>query len=145
MVVTAALACGSTDRDRAAAAPVAARTAGDAVADDVREAVTRGGGYRVSWAPRPDPIPLNEPFELDVTVLSAADGTPVADASLVVEASMPSHGHGMLRHPRVMTRDAQGRYRVAGMLFHMSGHWVLGVTVVRKSVADTVEFDVELP
>jgi hypothetical protein len=112
--------------------------------DGLREGVTRGGSYTVVWVPVPDPIPLNEPFELDVVITHAEDGTPVIDATLMIEATMPAHGHGMNRHPRVIGR-VEGRYRVAGMLFHMSGFWQIDIDVIRQHVAEGVRFDVDLP
>jgi hypothetical protein len=111
---------------------------------ELRAGLTRGGSYRVVWVPVPDPIPLNEPFELTVVITHVEDGTPVIDATLMVEATMPSHGHGMNRHPRVVDR-VEGRYRVAGMLFHMSGLWQIDIDVIRRHVAEGVRFDVDLP
>ena len=92
--------------------------------------VSTRGLFEVEVSTSPDPIPLNQPFELDVRLTS--DGAPPsADVSwtLRVEGWMPGHGHGMLRQA-VVDELGNGRYRVRGMLFHMPGLWELRVLVI---------------
>jgi len=90
-------------------------------------AATADGRFEVSVRTAPDPIPLNEPFELFVAVRDRAAG-PEGTPGLTVSADgfMPAHGHGMLRAPR-SERLADGTWRVRGMLFHMAGAWELRV------------------
>ena len=107
-----------------------------------RSATTTGGSYHVAFRPLPDPPPINEPFELEVT-LTDAEGAPVTDAGLWVSAWMPEHAHGMHLVPRVVSRK-DGLYRLRGMLFHMDGLWQLDVDVVREHIAEGVRFELQL-
>jgi len=89
-------------------------------------------------------IPDNEPFELDVLLFEGADlAMPMVGAEVLVSAWMPDHGHGMNRRP-VAVEVAPGRYRVRGMLFHMSGFWQLFFDVIRGGVSERAQFDLEV-
>ncbi|MEM7309367.1 MAG: FixH family protein [Planctomycetota bacterium] len=102
------------------------------------------GGVVVLCASRPAPIPLNEPFELDVEVRSsAAHGQAVDGARVYVTGWMPDHQHGMVRQPET-TELGGGRYRIEGMLFHMPGHWELRVDVIAGRKPERATFDVHL-
>jgi hypothetical protein len=81
----------------------------------------------------PEPIPLNEPFELtvDVSLLKAVD-----DANplwLGVEATMPTHAHGMNTRARVGPLE-NGRFAVKGLLFHMAGEWEVVLQVAKGRI-----------
>lgn len=102
---------------------------------------SRAGQYLVCWRSVGGSVPRNEDFELEVWVL--ADGRPVRDATVAVSAWMPDHGHGMLRQPRAEARD-DGSYRVAGMLLHMRGHWLLRFEVLEGSLSETAECALDL-
>ena len=107
------------------------------------EAVTAGGGYLVRWRSGPAGIPALEPFSLEVEVEQSA-GVPLAeDATVLVDAAMPHHGHGMNFVPEV-TRSGPGRYAVEGMLFHMRGRWELFVDVERDGVLERAQWTVVL-
>ena len=108
-----------------------------------RSALTRAGRFQVTWTPSPVPIPINEPFEIEVTVVRPADGQRVEGATISVSGWMPGHGHGMVRVPQ-SEEDGRGVYRVHGMLFHMSGSWELSIDVIHESVAESVMFELEL-
>jgi len=109
--------------------------------------------FDVRWRPLPDPVPENEPFELEVRIAPLA-GSPghaepgasvlPEDAHLAVTAQMPGHGHGMLRAPRA-ERVGPGHFRVRGMLFHMRGHWVLELQLQTARSTDRATFEVDLP
>jgi hypothetical protein len=89
-------------------------------------------------------IPDNEPFELDVRLFEHADvDTPMTGAEVVVSGWMPDHGHGMNRRP-LAAEVAPGRYRVRGMLFHMSGSWQLFIDVIQGGVSERAQFDVQV-
>ena len=98
--------------------------------------VSTRGLFEVEVSTSPDPIPLNQPFELDVR-LTSAGAPPSADVSwtLRVEGWMPGHGHGMLRQA-VVDELGDGRYRVRGMLFHMPGLWELRVLVIETRMEE---------
>ena len=98
--------------------------------------VSTKGLFEVELRTSPDPIPLNQPFELDV-IVSSEGAPPRSDVSwtLRVEGWMPGHGHGMLRQPEVDDLG-DGRYRVRGMLFHMPGLWELRVLVIETRIEE---------
>ena len=95
------------------------------------------GQWRILYRTRPDAIPLNEPFDVEVVVLDAA-GRPADDVALVVDASMPRHRHGMNRQP-LLEREPGGRFRAAGLLFHMPGSWTLTFDVTRDGITERAE------
>ena len=107
-----------------------------------RELATSNGDYRIEWCPEPDPIPLNESFELLVR-LRDREGELVRGAIVVVRGFMPGHGHGMLRDPR-SEELGDGLYRVRGMLLHMTGHWEIRLDVIVGGRASSTSFDLEL-
>ncbi len=98
--------------------------------------VSTRGLFEVELRTSPDPIPLNQPFELDVVVTSEG-APPESDESwtLRVEGWMPGHGHGMLRQPQG-DELGDGRYRVRGMLFHMPGLWELRALVIETRIEE---------
>jgi hypothetical protein len=101
----------------------------DAAPSDARRLETAGHRFAVIYRVRPDPIPLNEPFAIDVMVFDD-DGSIVADAQLSVDARMPHHRHGMIVEPKVIMHETGGA-RVEGMLFHMPGRWELYFDITR--------------
>jgi hypothetical protein len=109
-----------------------------------REAVTRDGLYHVTWMPSGGFAPVNEHFELDVTVARSDEArTPISNASVVVDCQMPDHGHGMLREPRSEALG-DGRYKVRGMLLHMGGHWTVALNVIVDGIASTADDTIDL-
>jgi len=96
---------------------------------ETHRAATLEGRFIVWWTSEPEPIPFNQPFKLRVWAARATTpDVPLTDATLEVSATMPEHGHGMNRSPRV-TPQGDGSHLVEGMLFHMHGHWDLIVNV----------------
>ena len=81
------------------------------------------GTWKVSWRFDAALPPLRDPFGMDVRVERAKGGAPFA-GTLVPDAAMPQHGHGMNVAPTVK-RAKDGQFRVEGMLFHMPGYWEL--------------------
>jgi len=105
---------------------------------------SRAGSYEVSWRAVGQPIPLNEPFELEVTVVLASDPeSRVSGAQVYLQASMPEHNHGMLREPQAREVEP-GVYRIEGMLLHMTGYWLVLLDVVKDGIAETTEFELTL-
>lgn len=92
----------------------------------VRTLESEQGGYRVTYTPTPDPIPLNGFFRLKIDVQSLK-GQPAA-TDLRIQASMPEHNHGMNVQPKVVALNP-GQFEVRGLLFHMPGYWELEVTI----------------
>jgi hypothetical protein len=109
-----------------------------------REAVTRDGLYRVTWMPTGGFAPVNEHFELEVTVArNDSARSPIDNASVVVDCQMPDHGHGMLREPRSEALG-EGRYKVRGMLLHMGGHWTVALNLIIDGIASTADDAIDL-
>ena len=83
------------------------------------------GQYTFYWVPKPNPVPLNRFFSMDVEVLDLY-GNPVTpeSASLTVDAGMPQHGHGMNHVPRINAQP-DGTWMAEGFLMHMPGDWQL--------------------
>lgn len=112
------------------------------------EGTSERGRFVVRWRSLPDPIPVNEPFEMEVTIARAesqGDGVEaLSGIELFVHAWMPDHRHGMLRRP-VATEVEEGVFRVRGTLFHMRGYWQLFVDVVENGELDRVQFRLDLP
>lgn len=87
---------------------------------------TEKGNFTVTIQPRGGRIVRGEHFTLEAVVEPAAGvGAPV---SVVVDADMPSHGHGMNTTPET-AKEGGSRYRADGMLFHMGGEWSISVAV----------------
>ena len=102
------------------------------------------GTFHVTYLPTPDPIPLNEPFELEVIVFEDADfQEPATNITLHVDAAMPQHQHGMNQEPTVEGMGG-GRFRGKNLLFHMSGYWELYFDVTRGPVTERAQFMVQL-
>jgi hypothetical protein len=124
----------------ALALPVLALGCGDS-SRGPREVRSNGGNYTVVFTPAPDPIPMNQLFDLTITIVPKSGGAQTPKVE--VDARMPAHGHGMNRVPKV-TRLSEGTLKAEGMLFHMPGHWELYVDITRGGVTERAQFDVDL-
>lgn len=106
--------------------------------------LSNSGTYSVSYSCEPDPIPVNEFFSLEVAVVDSRDPSrPVGEVVVVADASMPAHRHGMNTQPEVRALG-KGRFTVAGMLFHMPGHWELYFDITHDAVTERAQFDIDL-
>lgn len=138
LLACAAGALMSCERPQAPAASASVPAHG---AQNAREAASALGTYRVRIEPRPDPIPLNDHFELRIVVADAAGtAAPPGTLSVSVNAVMPAHGHGMTTTPTVSARDSG--YHVTGLLFHMPGEWQLWVDVAKDGPPERTRFTV---
>jgi hypothetical protein len=127
----------------ALAAAAIAPAAGETTSTGHAEILTASGTYRIDYRTEPAPIPLNEPFSLDVIVRGRCKASPARLIDLEVDADMPAHGHGMFTAPKVTAADA-GRLRVTGMLFHMPGEWTIRFVVRRGLLRDQAEADIKV-
>jgi hypothetical protein len=85
---------------------------------------------------------LSEPFDLDVVVRLVADGSPLEGATLVVDAHMPIHDHGMF--VETLTEEVGGGiYRASPLKFHMEGWWTLLVDITADGTTESVVFNVD--
>ncbi|MCZ6835732.1 MAG: hypothetical protein O7G85_08160 [Planctomycetota bacterium] len=100
--------------------------------------------YRVQWHSLPDPIPLNEPFALELVIFeNGNDDQDPLRVELAIDGRMPEHRHGMNVFPEVV-RGASGSYRVSNMLFHMPGYWQLHFDITVDGVTERAQADVDL-
>ncbi len=106
-----------------------------------QEIATDQGNYRVRFASSPSPIPLNDHFQLEVTVAGAPEA--LEAIALEVDADMPAHGHGINTEPTVKPLG-NGKYQVDGILFHMKGDWELYLDVVDGPVRERATFPLTL-
>ena len=112
--------------------------------DGPRELVTRDGAFLITWMPIDGAIPINDHFEVDLTLTRNDEArTPVPGATVSMTCFMPEHGHGMLREPR--SEDlGDGHYRIRGFLLHMDGYWTVSITVVVDRLAATADDELNL-
>ena len=102
------------------------------------------GTYGVRYVASPTPIPLNQPFTLDVSITPKSSGGATGrDLSLGVDAVMPDHQHGMNTQPRIRHRSGH-RFRIDGMLFHMAGRWELYFDITEGAVTERAQIDIHL-
>ena len=108
----------------------------------VTSTTSNDAAFTVQWSTRPEVIPVNDFFEVDVLLLGP-DGAPLPNATLDVDAAMPHHRHGM-NHRSHMVDVGSGRWRAEDMLFHMPGAWVLYFDVKQDGVVRRAQVDVEV-
>jgi hypothetical protein len=106
-----------------------------------RKTQSNAGGYTVTLEIHPDPIPLNQPFDVILTVVPTAKAPSELDVQ--VDARMPAHFHGMNRIPR-MTRTGGDSWKAEGLLFHMPGSWELYVDITQGGATERAQLDVDL-
>lgn len=79
-----------------------------------------------------------------IVTLKTADGAPVESATIAVDGGMPDHGHGLPTSPQVTSYLGDGRYRVEGVKFNMSGWWELKFAVSAPQGDDQAVFNLTL-
>ncbi len=97
-----------------------------------------GGPVEARWRSEPAKIAVGQPFRLVVTLC------PATATLLAVDATMPEHRHGMNYRPTLAPLGA-GRFRVDGLLWHMSGRWELRFDVALGAERQVLRQDVTLP
>lgn len=80
-----------------------------------------GTNFLVTWKFLPPKV--GELFAVHVQATDA-EGKPLTDPKLTVNATMPAHGHGMMTEPQV-NMIAPGQWKIEGMKLHMHGTWEL--------------------
>ncbi len=111
--------------------------------DLAREKQTAKGLYGVTIAPEDPSFQRNTIHSWIVTV-KAADGAPVEDARITVDGGMPQHGHGLPTAPQMTAALGEGRYRIEGVRFNMSGWWEFRLRIEAAAGADDVTFNLSL-
>jgi hypothetical protein len=111
--------------------------------DLAREKPTAKGLYIVAIAPENEPFERNALHAWTATV-KTADGTPVEEAEIAIDGGMPQHGHGLPTAPAVTASLGDGRYRIEGVRFNMSGWWEFKLKVKAAAGEDDVTFNLSL-
>lgn len=138
---------GASAPPAAPAAPALADTRAQFVApvrgDDGWSSVRSADGtYDVRYRFLPDPLPMRDPFAMEVTVTNRTTGAPAA-CTLRVDAAMPQHGHGMNLVPTI-ERGVDGTWRVDHMLFHMPGYWELYFDITERGRVERAQSEATL-
>ena len=84
---------------------------------------------------------VGAPFDVELKVCS--QDKQAADR-LAVDATMPSHKHGMNYQPQ-LTKAADGHYKATGFLFHMPGIWQITVSVYSDGKPSHLSVDIDVP
>ncbi len=108
-----------------------------------RSRTTANGLFAVEIAPENTDFERNTMHSWIVTVKTLA-GEPVEDAQIAVDGGMPQHGHGLPTAPQVTASLGEGRYRIEGVRFNMSGWWEFKLHVRAAAGEDDVTFNLSL-
>lgn len=103
--------------------------------DETGWLISADGTYRVSFTVEGGVIPLNDPFDLRVTIMDRALNAPATAIRFDIDARMPEHRHGMNLEPFI-EEIAPGQFRVEDMLFHMPGRWELYFDITRDGFTE---------
>jgi hypothetical protein len=108
------------------------------------EGTGRLGMLRFELELEPSRPSVGELFRVITTVRDARSGAPVEDASFVLDAAMPAHGHGMSTRPEHRPLG-HGRYLSEGMKFHMPGAWEITASASVGPLQDTIVLEYMQP
>ncbi len=108
-----------------------------------RSRTTAKGLFAVEVAPENPAFERNTLHSWIVTLKTPA-GEPVEDAQITVDGGMPQHGHGLPTAPQVTASLGDGRYRIEGVRFNMSGWWEFKLHVKAATGEDDVIFNLSL-
>jgi hypothetical protein len=111
--------------------------------DLARSKASAKGLYQVSIAPELEPVEQG-PLHAWMVTVATPDGKPVTDATLTLDGGMPQHGHGLPTRPQSAGTVGEGRYRIEGVRFNMSGWWVLKVGIDAPAGRDEADFNIVL-
>ncbi len=99
--------------------------------------------YVVSIEPEQPDIRQGE-LHAWIATVKTADGKPVDDASITVGGGMPDHNPGLPTAPQMTEHLGEGRYKIDGVKFSMTGWWELRFDVSSAVGSDTVTFNLVL-
>ena len=102
--------------------------------------VTADGQFQVSIHPLVRNVPVNQIHAWEIDVKSAT-GTPVSGAKIDFDGGMPQHMHGYPTQPRVTAELGNGRYRLDGVKFSMTGWWEMKLKIQAGERKDQVTFN----
>ena len=94
------------------------------------------GLYTVHYESSLDPIEINRMHSWTLVVTRA--GEPLEGAAIEVSGGMPEHDHGLPTRPRITAELGNGRYRLDGIRFHMTGNWEVVLDISANGNRDSV-------
>jgi hypothetical protein len=92
-------------------------------------------GLRIEFISPESGIPLNELFSIEVIITNIQSPE---DFSILVDANMPAHGHGMLTRVEIEPLETIGHFRVNQLNLHMPGEWELTALLMDGETAEQV-------
>ncbi|GAA4115480.1 FixH family protein [Aminobacter aganoensis] len=111
--------------------------------DLARAKTSLKGLYSIAIAPE-----SGEPKQGDlhswVVTVTTRQGAPVDNASFTIGGGMPEHAHGLPTSPEATSYLGDGRYRIEGMKFSMTGWWQLKFGITAPAGADEATFNLVL-
>ena len=103
------------------------------------EGPTDQESYFVVVETTPSVIPFNEYFSAEIQVFAAENKTtPLEDVAVSIDATMPSHDHGMNEKAEVSGPE-NGIFQAEGLKWHMEGEWELVVYVDTEKAVFSVD------
>lgn len=111
--------------------------------DTSRSKKTANGLFVASFEPERGVIRQGE-LQSWLLTLKTATGTPVEGAAITVSGGMPQHDHGLPTSPQATDYLGNGRYRIDGVKFSMSGWWQLHFGISAAAGSDSVVFNIVL-
>lgn len=111
--------------------------------DLAREKASTKGLYSIAIAPE-DPAFKRNTIHSWIATVRTADGSPVEGATIAIDGGMPQHGHGLPTAPQMTAALGEGRYRIEGVRFNMSGWWEFRLRIESAAGDDDVTFNLSL-
>lgn len=111
--------------------------------DLTRSKTSAKGLFSVAIAPEVGEIKQGELHSWLVT-LKTRKGIPVEDAKIIIGGGMPEHAHGLPTSPEATAYLGDGRYRIEGVKFSMSGWWQLKFGISSPVGSDQATFNLVL-
>lgn len=108
-----------------------------------RTRTTDNGLFVASLEPEKGVVNQGELHAWVLTVKTKA-GEPVEGAAIEVGGGMPQHNHGLPTSPQATGYLGDGRYRIDGIKFSMSGWWQLKFVISAAAGTDSVTFNIVL-
>jgi hypothetical protein len=144
IMLLSVVACNESKKDEGAGTDTAMAASSEKSVIPWRLVETNGLNWGVRWRPLQVPIPIAEPFDLEVDLSGAPeriDGT-----TIIVDAEMPHHGHGMNLVPVISPVSSENgrRWMVEGMMCHMPGRWEFSVDLLKDGRMERTQWTVEL-
>jgi hypothetical protein len=121
-------------------APQPSQLAGSEIAHPKK---TANGLFVASFAPERGVVRQGEMQSWLLTLKTVA-GAPVEGAAITISGGMPQHDHGLPTSPQATDYLGDGRYRIEGVKFTMSGLWQLHLAISAAAGSDSVVFDIVL-